>query len=430
MEVDTFTTVLVLISIVAITAGFPIVYALIVCSLAYIVVNGLPISLAVHEMALSLNSFTMLAIPLFMFAGKLMTEAGIADRIFDFAHKVVGRVPGGLGHVNVVSSLIFAGMSGSTIADVAGLGEIEYKAMTKKKYDPDFTMGVTLSSAAIGPILPPSLPMVLFGVAANVSITGLFLGGVLPGLLIAASLMVYVTIVGLRRGYRVPSWDGWKALSVAFLRALPPLLTPVIIVGGMAIGLFSPTEAATVSVLYALLISVVVYRTLRWAAFVHVLKEVALSSSRLLFIIASAILFGWVMTMGEIPQQIAGVIGDHIESPVTFMLVCIVVNLILGAILENAIPLLVLAPMLVPIAVEQFGYDPIHFGVVMVFNIMIGQFTPPIGLSLFVMRDISGFPVMRVFYAVAPFLIPLIVSLLIMAFVPEVVLTVPRAAGL
>lgn len=429
MSMDPLTVTMIAISILIIIAGYPIAYAMILCSLVYIVVNGLPVSLLVHELGLSLNSFTMIAIPLFMFAGKLMTASGISDRIFDFTNNLVGRVPGGLGHVNVASSLVFAGMSGSTVADVAGLGEIEYKAMTRKGYDPDFTMGVTLSSAAIGPILPPSLPMVLYGVAAGTSISGLFLGGVLPGLLIAFTLMVHVFFVGLAKGYRIDVWAGWRALAHSFVRALPPLMTPFIIVGGMAFGWFSPTEAATISVLWALFISIVVYRTLAFADFVRVLEEVALSASRLLFVIASAFLFGWVATFGQVPQMLAHAIETNIESVALFLLVCIVVNLILGAILENAIPLLILAPMLAPIAEDTYGLDPIHFGVVMVFNIMIGQFTPPIGLSLFVMRDITGFRLGRVFFAVLPFLVPLLISLFIMAYVPWVVTAIPRAAG-
>ncbi|MFQ6550236.1 TRAP transporter large permease [Aestuariibius sp. 2305UL40-4] len=426
---DPLTLTMIGVSIVIIIAGYPIAYAMILCSLVYIVVNGLPVSLLVHELGLSLNSFTMIAIPLFMFAGKLMTASGISDRIFDFANNLVGRIPGGLGHVNVTSSLVFAGMSGSTVADVAGLGEIEYKAMTRKGYDPDFTMGVTLSSAAIGPILPPSLPMVLYGVAAGTSISGLFLGGILPGFLIAFMLMVYVFFVGLAKGYRIDVWAGWGALWSSFLRATPPLMTPFIIVGGMAFGWFSPTEAATIAVLWALFISIVVYRTLELAAFIEVLKDVALSSSRLLFVIASAFLFGWVATFGQVPQMLAEAIESNIQSVAVFLLVCIIVNLILGAILENAIPLLILAPMLAPIAEQTYGLDPIHFGVVMVFNIMIGQFTPPIGLSLFVMRDITGFRLGRVFFAVLPFLFPLLISLFIMAYVPWVVTAIPHAAG-
>tara|TARA_R110000787_G_scaffold137458_16_gene250614 strand:- start:1183 stop:2472 length:1290 start_codon:yes stop_codon:yes gene_type:complete len=426
---DPFTLWTIAASVVLIIFGFPIAFAMIFCSLVYIIANDLPLSLMVHELSLSLNSFTMLSIPLFMFAGKLMTASGISDRIFDFCSQAVGRIPGGLGHVNVTSSLIFAGMSGSMLADVAGLGEIEYKSMTRKGYDPDFTAGITLASASIGPILPPSLPIVLYGVAAGTSISGMFLGGILPGFLIAASLMVYVYIVGRRKGYRADHWHGWKSLGIAFLRASPPLLAPLIIVGGMVLGWFSPTEAATVAVLYALLIATVIYRSLGLHDFIETLREVALSSARLLFVIASAFLFGWVATFGEVPQILAAFIAENIETAAMFLLVVILVNIVLGAILENAIPLLILGPMLAPIAEMQFGIDPIHFGVVLVFNIMLGQLTPPIGLALFVMSDITGFRVGRLFWAVAPFLVPLFFSLLVMAYVPWIVTAIPRLAG-
>ena len=429
MSLETFVLILVGVKVFAIIFGFPVAYSAIFFSTVYLLYEDVPLSLLVSQMGISLNSFTWLAIPMFMLAGKLMTASGISDRIFDFANKVVGRIPGGLGHVNVVSSLIFAGMSGSLLADVAGLGEIEYKAMRNKGYDADFTMGITLASSAIGPILPPSLPMVLFGVAANVSITGLFLGGILPGFLIAGSLMVYVYIVGRRRNYVTSAWEGWWALLISFVRAFPPLLTPVIIVGGMTIGIFSPTEAATVAVLYALVIAAVVYRELPFDAFVQVLRETVISTSRLLFIVATALLFAWVLTAAEIPQQIAQLIGAHIESRWLFFLVVIVIMIVLGAIIENAILMLILAPMLLPIAESQFGIEPLHFGVCMVFNIMIGQFTPPIGLAMFVMRNITGFSLARVSMAVLPFLIPLIGALIIMASVPAIVLTIPNALG-
>jgi len=426
---DPFTMALLLVSIVLIIIGLPIAYAMIGLSLVFILVNQLPLSLMVHELALSLNAFTLLAIPLFMFAGKLMTVSGISDRIFLFCNRAVGRIPGGLGHVNVTSSLVFAGMSGSMLADVAGLGEIEYRSMTRQGYDPEFTAGVTLASASIGPILPPSLPVVLYGVAAGTSISGLFLAGILPGLLIAASLMVYVFLIGLRKGYRTAAWEGWRALAIAFLGAVPALMAPLIIVGGMTLGWFSPTEAATVAVLYALFIAVVAYRSLDLAGFVAALHDTALGAARLLFVIASAFLFGWVATFGEVPQMLAGAIERHIDSVAVFFLVVIITNLILGAVLENAIPLLILGPMLAPIAEGQFGIDPLHFGIVLVFNVMLGQLTPPIGLALFVMRDISGFAVSRLFRAVLPFLVPLIFCLLMMAYVPAITLTLPRLAG-
>ena len=291
MQVDPALLGLVIASLVLIIFGFPVAFALGVTAAVYLIANDFPLTLAVQEAALSLNSFTMLAIPLFMLAGMVMNAGRITDRIFDFANMAVGRIPGGLGHVNVMASLIFAGMSGSVLADVAGLGSMEIKAMRDKGYDTEFAVGVTLGSSAIGPILPPSVPMVMFGVIAEVSITGLFLGGVLPGILIAIALMVYVYWVGKRRRYYRTERYPWKVVLRSFIVAFPPLLTPFIIVGGMTLGIFSPTEAATVAVLYALLLAVVVYRDMSWRQLLTVFREVVVATSKLLFIITMALLF-------------------------------------------------------------------------------------------------------------------------------------------
>ncbi len=429
MHIEAALIGLVVVSLVLIIFGFPVAFALGVTAAVYLVANDFPLTLAVQEAALSLNSFTMLAIPLFMLAGMVMNAGKITDRIFDFANMAVGRIPGGLGHVNVLASLIFAGMSGSVLADVAGLGRMEIKAMRDKGYDTKFAVGVTLGSSAIGPILPPSVPMVMFGVIAEVSITGLFLGGVLPGLLIALTLMLYVYWVGKKREYYITERHAWPEVLRAFIVAFPPLLTPFIIVGGMTLGIFSPTEAATVAVLYALLLAVVVYRDMAWRALFDVFREVVVATSKLLFIITMALLFGWVLTVGQMPQQLAEFLGSLFADKWMFLLVINIVLLVLGAVIENAVLLLILAPMLVPIAQSTYGIDPLHMGVVMVFNIMIGQYTPPMGLSLFIMRDITGLSLKDISLAVAPFLLPLIISLFIMTYVPEVVLWLPRTLG-
>lgn len=415
--------------IILLLLGFPIAFSAILMSTIYLILVDVPLSLVSQKISFSVANFTLLAIPLFMFAGKLANAAGISHRIFDFAEKLVGRIPGGLGHVNVLSSLIFSGMSGSMLADVAGLGEIEYKQMVRKGYEPDFSAGITMASAVIGPILPPSLPMVLFGMVSGVSVTGLFLGGVLPALLISLALMTYVTIIGIRKDYYIKIKLTWKALLVAFVWALPALFAPIIIVGGMTLGVFSPTEAATAAVLYTLVIAVFVYRELTFRNFLAVLYDTVIETSKLLFIIATALLLGWVVTDAQLPQTLTAFMARTISSPAIFILLVLLVLLFLGMIIENAILLLILAPMLAPIAANQFGFDPIHFGVLLVFVIMLGQFTPPIGLSLFVMRGITGFSLKRVTLAVMPFLVPLIISLLIMSFFPSIVLTIPRALG-
>ncbi|MDE0211879.1 MAG: TRAP transporter large permease [Boseongicola sp.] len=427
---DSLILYLIALKLLMLFLGFPIAFSAIFISKLYIFIEGIPLSLVAQKISFSLANFTLLAIPLFMLAGKITTASGISDRIFDFALRVVGRIPGGLGHVNVASSLIFSGMSGSALADVAGLGEIEYKAMTRKGYDPDFSVGVTLASSALGPILPPSLPMVIFGVASGVSITGMFVGGILPAFFISAALMAYVFIVGRRNGYVDRSWDGWIALVRAFFNALPALMTPVLIVGGMLSGVFSATEAATAAVLWILFSSFVIYRRLSLKGLYAVMYESVTETSRLLYLIACGLLLGWVLTDAHLPQMITAWTSATFASPWAFFLFVIALLLVLGAIVENAILILVLAPMLTPVALDQFGIEPIHFGVCIVFAIMLGQFTPPIGLSLFVMRGITGWKLGRVSLAVAPFLVPLTFSLLVMALFPAITMTIPRAFGL
>lgn len=430
MDLSVFLIGLVIASLVLVLGGYALAFALGGLSVFYLWWNGFPLSFAVIELGGSLQNFTMLAIPLFMLSGALMNAGRITERIFAFAKLLVGRIPGGLGHVNVFASLVFAGMSGSVLADVAGLGRMEYKAMRDEDYEEDFAMGVTLSSAAIGPILPPSVPMVLFGLVAEVSITGLFLGGIMPAFVITGCLMVYVYLVGRRKGYysKDAAWS-LSRLGWAFLAALPPLMTPVLIVGGMVLGIFSPTEAAVVAVLYALFLAAVVYRDLGLAAIFDVSREVVIGTGRLMFVIAMSLLFGWVLSVGRMPQELAGWIGGTFDQQWAFLLLLMAVIIFLGAIVADAILLLILAPMIVPIAVSTYGMDPLHLGVVMVFTIMIGQFTPPMGMSLFIMRDITGLPFTRVCWAVAPFLLPLIAALLVMAYVPQVVLFIPRALG-
>mgnify|MGYP001180321563 CR=1 FL=1 len=430
MEISLFLIGLILVSLILVLGGYALAFALGGLSIIYLWWNSFPLSFAVLELGGSLQNFTMLAIPLFMLSGALMNAGRITDRIFKFAKLLVGRIPGGLGHVNIFASLVFAGMSGSVLADVAGLGRMEYKAMRDENYEENFAIGVTLASAAIGPILPPSVPMVLFGLVAEVSITGLFLGGILPAFVITGCLMGYVYLVGRKYGYYSADqlFSPGKLLA-AFANALPPLLTPVLIVGGMVLGIFSPTEAAVVAVLYALFLAAIVYRDLGLNTFFDVSREVVIATTRLLFVIAMSLLFGWVLSVGRMPQELASWIGNTFDQQWAFLLLLMAVIIFLGAIVADAIILLILAPMIVPIAVANYGMDPLHLGVVMVFTIMIGQFTPPMGMSLFIMRDITGLPFTRVCLAVAPFLLPLIAALLAMAFIPQLVLLIPRALG-
>ncbi len=428
MTYDVLLISLVFVTLVLVIFGFRLAFCLGAAAVLYLVANDFPIIQAVTRLTFSVQSFTMLAIPLFMLAGKIMNEAGVTDRIFSFAQKLVGRIPGGLGHVNVVVSLIFAGMSGSVLADVGGVGSMELKAMKDNGYDDDYSMGITLASSVIGPIFPPSVPMVLFGIIAEISITSLFLGGLLPGIVVALLLMGYVFVVGKRKGYVTKERYSLGELVRAFFKAAPSLLTPVIIVGGMTLGIFSPTEAATVTVLYALLLGTI-YGTLTIKKLVGVLKEVVISTSKLLFVMASALLFGWTLTVGGLTGQVAHALSSAVSSPWAFLLLINVSLLFLGSIIQNAILLMILGPMLVPIAQSLYGIDPIHFGVIIVFNIMIGQYTPPMAMSIYLMRDLTGHSVVRITKAVFPFLVPLVIALLVITYVPDVVLYLPRLLG-
>lgn len=420
--------IIVILSLILIMLGMPIAWVLGSLSAFYVVIEGFPLSILAHKVASSAATYPMLAVPLFMFAGKIMNSSGITTRIFNFADNVVGHIPGGLGHVNVVASLIFAGMSGSPVADVAGLGEVEIKAMKERNYDIEFSTGITMASAVIGPILPPSIPMVLLGVMAELSITGLFLGGVLPAFVIAIFMMIYIYFYAKGKQYALSRRPTLGVFLKNFVKATPPMLTPFIIVGGMTLGIFSPTEAATVAVLYSLFLGAVVYRELTMKKFFDLLKDVVASTARLMIVIASALLFGWVLVIADIPQQTAEFLVTISDRPWVVLLMINVVLLILGAIIENIILLLILVPMLVP-AMTQMGVDPIHFGVIMVFNIMVGQLTPPMGLSLYVAQDITGLPFDRVCRAVIPFYIPIVIALLFVTYVPIVVLFVPRLFG-
>lgn len=424
----TLGTILVISSLILIMLGMPIVWVLGSLSAFYVVFEGLPLGILAHKVASSAATYPMLAVPLFMFAGKIMNSSGITNRIFNFADNIVGHIPGGLGHVNVVASLIFAGMSGSPVADVAGLGEVEIKAMKERNYDMEFSTGITMASAVIGPILPPSIPMVLLGVMAELSITGLFLGGFIPAFVIAIFMMVYIYFYAKGKQYALSKRPALSEFLKNSVKATPPMLTPFIIVGGMTLGIFSPTEAATVAVFYSLFLGSVVYRELTMNKFFELLKEVVVSTARLMIVIASALLFGWVLVIENVPQQTAEFLVTISDKPWVVLLIINVVLLILGAIIENIILLLILVPMLVP-AMTQMGVDPIHFGVIMVFNIMVGQLTPPMGLSLYVAQDITGMSFDRVCRAVIPFYIPIVIALLVVTYVPWFVLFIPRLFG-
>jgi tripartite ATP-independent transporter DctM subunit len=370
------------------------------------------------------DSFPLLAIPFFILAGNLMNTAGITSRIFDFAKAAVGWMRGGLGHVNIGASVIFAGMSGAAVADAGGLGTIEIKAMRDAGYDLDFSVGVTAASSTIGPIIPPSLPMVIYGVVASASIGQLFAAGFIPGLLMALALMAMVAWYARRRNYPRDAAFSIAGLGAAFGRAFLSLMTPVIIIGGILTGAFTPTEAAIAAVAYAMILGLFVYRTLTWRRMLRVSMDTIETTAVILLIVAAASIFAWILTSNRVTEQFAAVVLGLTDSRVLILLMITVLLLIVGCFMETIAAITILVPVLLPV-VTKIGIDPVHFGVIMVLNLMIGLLTPPVGMVLYVLARVARIPFERCVAATAPFLIPLVLVLLLVTFVPQVTMWLP-----
>ena len=403
----------------------PIAVALGLSSLGYILLDGLPPALLMHNMINGMNSFPLLAIPFFIMAGGLMNSAGITTRIFRFAQSVVGWMHGGLGHVNVGASIIFAGMSGAAVADAGGLGAIEIKAMREAGYDDDFSVGVTAASSTIGPIIPPSLPLVIFGVMASVSIGDLFVAGIVPGLLMAIALMVMVWWMSRRRNYPRDAAFSLKNVWTTFWGAFLPLMTPAIIVGGIVSGAFTPTEAAVCAAAYAIFLGLVVYRSLNAKKLIGVSMSTIETTASILLIVGAATVFAWILTANQAPQLFASTLLGITDNPYLILLMIMLVVLIVGLFMETIAAISILVPVLLPVA-TQIGVDPVHLGIIVILNLMIGLLTPPVGMVLFVLSKVSNVPFEQCVRATLPFLVPLVGVLLLLTFVPQLTLWLPE----
>ncbi len=396
--------------------GVPIGIAMIFVSMGYFYFTGMGISFAMQRMIDGLNSFPLLAVPLFILAAGVLNSAGITNHLFGFARSLVGHVTGGLGHVNVLASLFFSGMSGSALADAGGLGKMEIEAMREAGYDDDFSGAVTAASSMIGPLVPPSITMVLYGVIANVSIGKLFLGGIVPGFMCAGALMVMVWFIARKRDYPRDPRRSAGEIGALFVKSLPALFTPVVIVGGIFSGLFSPTEAAAVTVLYAIMIDLIFYRELTFRRLWDSLYETTVTSASIATIVAGVGLLSFIMAREQAPQQIATFFLSIADSPVTFLIAVNLMIFVLGCFIEALVILLVVVPILVPVAMG-FGIDPVHFGIITVLNLMISILTPPMGMALFVVAQVGGIPYHRLARAILPWLIPpFVVLFLVCAF--------------
>ncbi|MDW5443954.1 TRAP transporter large permease [Polaromonas sp. SM01] len=450
-------------------AGIPVAVAMAGASLVYILFSGnLPPFVVIHRMVSGIDSFPLLAVPFFILAGNLMNNAGITTRIYNFALALVGWLKGGLGHVNVLGSVIFAGMSGTAIADAAGLGTIEIKAMEEHGYSAEFAVGVTAASATLGPIIPPSLPFVIYGMMANVSIGALFLAGLLPGLLMAVLMMLTVTYFAYKNKWGgdikfsasrlakalaelgvVAAWPlvlwllitkagapaqvtviaGLVALFVLDkifkFEAVLPIMTPVLLIGGMTTGLFTPTEGAIAACVWAMVLGFAWYRTLKFKMFVKVCLDTVETTSTVLFIVAAASIFGWMLTATGVTTDIAKWVLGFTQEAWVFLLLANLLMLFVGCFLEPTAAITILVPILLPIT-QQLGIDPVHFGLVMVLNLMIGLLHPPMGMVLFVLARVAKLSVERTTMAILPWLVPLLLSLVIITYCPKLVLWLPK----
>src|SRR5918993_1168947 len=388
-------TVLLFVFITVLLVGVPVFIALAGSSLLYThFIAGIPDFVILHRMAGGIDSFPLLAVPFFILAGNLMNSAGITNRIYDFAVALVGWLRGGLGHVNVIGSVIFAGMSGTAIGDAAGIGTIEIKAMKDHGYSTEFAVGVTAASATLGPIIPPSLPFVIYGMMGNVSIGALFLGGFIPGVVMTLFMMVYVSYCARRYGMGRDQSFRWDVLFKTFIAALPALMTPVIIVGGMTFGLFTPTEAAIAACTWALMLGIFLYRSLSLKQFYTVTMDTIETTAGVLLIVAAASLFGWVLTTTRLTEAGAEALLQLTDNKYIILLLINVLLLIVGCFLEPIASISILVPVLMPI-ILKVGTPPVFLGVVMPLILMIGVLPPPLGMVLFVLSRIAKLSIER-----------------------------------
>jgi tripartite ATP-independent transporter DctM subunit len=406
----------------------PIAFAILGPCLAYMWSHDQSVGFAMRTATGGVNSWPLLAVPLFILVGFLATRAGIAERVFALVLAMFGKFRGALGYVNIGVSLGFSWMNGSALADAAGVGSIEIPHMVKKGYPPRFAVGLTAASSVIGPIMPPSIPAVVFASVALVSTSALFAASVLPALLICVTLAVYVFFWARKRDDLPSEPFQWAQVRRTALGGLGALIAPVIILGGILQGYFTPTEAAAVGAVYMLLLGFV-YRSLKLRDLPKVFADTATTTAAIMIILGASSLLGWILARERVPQAIAEAFLGFTDNTIVFLLLVNVLLLVLGAIIEPTSALVISVPVLLPVA-TQLGVDPIHFGVIVVLNLMIGLMTPPIGGVLFVLSSVTKTPVAEVFRGVAPFLIPLLVTLLLITFVPQIALWLPEMLDL
>jgi len=416
----------ILIFIILLFIGLPIVFVLGLSGMIYIIIQDNPLLLVPQRMFVQIDSFVLMAVPLFLLAGNLLSEGGFTFRILRFCKAFIGHVRGGLGYVNVLASMLFAGISGSALADVFGLGSIEIPMMIKDGYDKDFAAAVTASSSIIGPIIPPSIAFVVFGAISNVSIAALLLGGILPGILLGIAMMAIVGWISKIRNYpKSEVRASWKEIFYATKESVLAIIAPIIIIGGILSGVFTPTEAAVIADVYALIIALFIYKEIKLSDLPRIFLKSAISTAACFLIISAAGIFGWMLAAEEIPIKIMIFIQSISSNPIITLILINTLLLFIGTWMDLTATLIVLTPVLLPVAIS-IGMNPVHFGVMMILNLEIGQITPPMGLCLFGAATVSKLQVEKVIKALIPFIIACIFVLFLVAYIPDFVLLIPN----
>jgi len=418
----------ILVLLVLMLIKVPVAFSLGVSCVYYFVTNGVPLETIPQIMMGTFSSFTLLAIPLFMMAGQIMNMGGVTKRLFDFCKNLVGHIPGGLGHVNVVASLVFAGMSGSSTADAAGLGTIEIDYMKKEGYDPAFSAAVTAASSTVGTIMPPSLGFVIYGSMTGTSIGGLFMAGIIPSIIMTIAQMILVYFEAKKYHYKVYPRATLHMIATSFMKSFMPMLTPVIILTGILTGITTPTEAAVLSVIYAVFLGMVVYKELSFEGLIKTIIEVGKGTSRILLIVSFAAVFGWILTYEGIPAALTKMLTGISTNKYIILFILNIFILILGCFMESISIMMIIIPVLIPLLLT-LGIDLMHFGVVLELNLNIGLITPPLGVCTYIAADIAGVSFEEVVKKIWPFILVLISVLFFITFIPQTVLALPRALG-
>lgn len=405
--------------------GVPVAFAILLPAIVYIWSEGIPMATVAQRTLYALDSFPLVAVPVFIFVGNLMNAAGVTRKLFHFADVLVSRLPGGLAQVNIFASLIFSGVSGAALADVGGLGRIEIKAMRERGFPLPFSTAVTGASAIVGPIFPPSIPIIIYASVASVSTIQLLVAGIVPALLCVVMLMLTVAIIALRvdlpRADRRPRF---REIATAFGPAAPALFAPVILIGGMLSGHFTPTEASAVAVVYVLFVGIFYYRDMTWAFIRQAATETVRSTASILFIVAAAAMFGWILAVEQIPQEFSAWFKDVGGNPLLMLAIVNLIFFVAGMFIDSTTATLLLVPIVAPPVVAA-GVDPVHLGIIVIFNLMIGTTTPPFGLSLFLLCNMTGLGFSQLVRAMVPFYPALLLTLLLLVLFPQLVLVIP-----